>query len=58
VTLTDENVVGMASKEWPDASPAAVASIQPLKGVHLVGSAAGLSGLAAIVAADAAADFY
>jgi oxygen-dependent protoporphyrinogen oxidase len=57
VTLTDENVVGMASTEWPDASPASVASTEPLKGVYLVGSAAGLSGLAAIVAADAAADF-
>jgi protoporphyrinogen/coproporphyrinogen III oxidase len=57
VTLTDENVVGIASTEWPDASPASVASVQPLKGVYLVGSAAGLSGLAAIVAADAAADF-
>jgi oxygen-dependent protoporphyrinogen oxidase len=57
VTLTDENVVGIASREWPDASPAAVASVEPLKGVYLVGSAAGLSGLAAIVAADAAADF-
>jgi oxygen-dependent protoporphyrinogen oxidase len=57
VTLTGEDVVGMASREWPDASPAAVASLEPLKGVHLVGSAAGLSGLAAIVAADAASDF-
>jgi hypothetical protein len=28
-----------------------------MKGVHLVGSAAGLSGLAAMVAADAASDF-
>lgn len=57
VTLTDENVVGIASTEWPDASPASVTSLQPLKGVYLVGSAAGLSGLAAIVVADAAADF-
>ncbi|NYI42296.1 protoporphyrinogen/coproporphyrinogen oxidase [Demequina lutea] len=57
VRLTDEDVVGIASREWPDASPASVASRQPMKGVHLVGSAAGLSGLAAIVAADAASDF-
>lgn len=57
VTLRDEDVVGIASSEWPDASPASVASREPMKGVHLVGSAAGLSGLAAMVAADAASDF-
>ena len=57
VRLTDEDVVGVASSEWPDASPSSVASLQPMKGVHLVGSAAGLSGLAAIVAADEASDF-
>jgi oxygen-dependent protoporphyrinogen oxidase len=57
VRLTGEDVVGIASREWPDASPSSVVSRQPMKGVHLVGSAAGLSGLAAIVAADAASDF-
>ncbi len=57
VNLADADVAGMVSSEWPDASPASVASTQPMEGVYLVGSAAGLSGLAAIVAADAAADF-
>ena len=57
VPLSDADVVGMAVCEWPDASPASVASREPLPGVYLVGSAAGLSGLAAIVAADMAADF-
>ncbi|NTV40282.1 MAG: protoporphyrinogen oxidase, partial [Demequinaceae bacterium] len=57
VALKDEDIVGISASEWPDASPAAVASTQPMEGVHLVGSAAGLSGLAAIVAADAVADF-
>jgi len=57
VTLRDEDVVGIAASEWPDASPASVDSLEPMEGVHLVGSAAGLSGLAAIVAADAASDF-
>ena len=57
VTLTAADVVGMAVSEWPDSSPASVATREPLPGVHLVGSAAGLSGIAAIVAADAAADF-
>ncbi len=54
VGLREEQVVGIAQVEWPDASPVAVADTQPLPGLHLVGSAAGLSGLAAIVAA---ADF-
>lgn len=57
VTLTDADVVGVASSEWSDASPASVPSREPHPGVHLVGSAAGLSGLAAIVAADEAFDF-
>lgn len=57
VTLADQQVIGMVQVQWPDASPASVPDTQPLPGVHLVGSAAGLSGLAAIVAADAADDF-
>jgi oxygen-dependent protoporphyrinogen oxidase len=57
VALAQEQVVGIAQVEWPDASPASVDDTQPLPGLHLVGSAAGLSGLAAIVAADASADF-
>lgn len=55
--LTDDQVLGIAQNEWPDASPYAVENTQPMPGLHLVGSAAGLSGLAAIVAADAVADF-
>ncbi|MCB2412530.1 FAD-dependent oxidoreductase [Demequina sp. TTPB684] len=57
VELSAEQVAGIEQVEWPDASPAAVADRQPRPGVHLVGSAAGLSGLAAIVAADESADF-
>ncbi len=57
VALTDDHVLGIAQNEWPDASPFAVDNTEPQPGLHLVGSAAGLSGLAAIVAADAAADF-
>lgn len=57
VTLSEADVVGLSVSEWPDASPSAVASREPLPGVYLVGSAAGLSGLASIVAADVAADF-
>lgn len=57
VSLTEEQVLGMAQIEWPDASPAKVEVSEPEPGLHLVGSAAGLSGLAAIVAADSVADF-
>lgn len=57
VALTQDQVLGIAQNEWPDASPFAVESTEPMPGLHLVGSAAGLSGLAAIVAADYAADF-
>ncbi len=58
VTLAEHQVIGVVQVEWPDASPASVPDTEPLPGVHLVGSAAGLSGLAAIVAADAVADFF
>jgi len=57
VALSDADVVGMAVRQWPDSSPASVVTREPLPGVHLVGSAAGLSGLAAIVAADESANF-
>lgn len=57
VELSESDVRGMAQVEWLDASPTAVANTQPLPGLHLVGSAAGLSGLAAIVTADEVADF-
>jgi oxygen-dependent protoporphyrinogen oxidase len=57
VPLSPEQLLGIDQVEWPDASPAAVADTQPLDGLHLVGSAAGLTGLAAIVASDAASDF-
>ena len=54
VDLSPESVRSRAVVEWPDASPARVADSRSLPGLELVGSAAGLSGLAAIVGAEAA----
>lgn len=57
VPLSENQVLGLAQTEWPDATPSFVADKEPSPGIRLVGSAAGLMGLAAIVAADAADDF-
>lgn len=57
VSLAQEQVLGIEQVEWPDASPDAVDDTHPLPGLHLVGSAAGVVGIAAIVAADFAVDF-
>ncbi|WP_062461673.1 protoporphyrinogen/coproporphyrinogen oxidase [Demequina soli] len=53
VALPAERVLASALVEWPDASPARVRDEHPLPGLELVGVAAGLSGLAAIVGAQA-----
>ncbi|WP_062389268.1 protoporphyrinogen/coproporphyrinogen oxidase [Demequina iriomotensis] len=52
VDLPQSRVLASTLVEWLDASPAAVADRRPLAGLELVGSAAGLSGLAAIVGAE------
>ncbi|WP_062519726.1 protoporphyrinogen/coproporphyrinogen oxidase [Demequina silvatica] len=52
VELPADRVVASALVEWPDASPARVSDARPLPGLELVGVAAGLSGLAAIVGAE------
>jgi oxygen-dependent protoporphyrinogen oxidase len=57
VDLPPESVVATTQVQWHDAAPAKVGSLNPAPGLHLVGSAAGLSGIAAIVAADAVADY-
>jgi len=57
VELTAPQVVATTQVQWHDAAPAKVGSLNPAPGLHLVGSAAGLSGIAAIVAADAVADY-
>jgi oxygen-dependent protoporphyrinogen oxidase len=57
VPLSEDQVLGLVQTEWPDASPSFVPDTEPSPGIRLVGSAAGLIGLAAIVAADAADDF-
>lgn len=54
VALRDSQVRDIVRVQWADSAPAAVEDREPVKGLHLVGSAAGLSGIAAIVAADAA----
>ncbi|WP_234988182.1 NAD(P)/FAD-dependent oxidoreductase [Demequina sp. NBRC 110056] len=53
VTLRESQLRDIARVQWHDSAPAAVADRDPVPGLHLVGSAAGLSGLAAIVADDA-----
>jgi len=57
VNIAGDQVVASSQVQWHDAAPAKVGSLNPAPGLHLVGSAAGLSGIAAIVAADAVADF-
>lgn len=52
VPLVPSQLRAARSVVWDDASPARVADRAPLPGLELVGSAAGLSGLAAIVAAE------
>ncbi|WP_296665108.1 FAD-dependent oxidoreductase [Demequina sp.] len=53
VDLAPSHLVASSLVEWPDAAPARVANRRPLEGLELVGSAAGLSGLAAIAGAEA-----
>jgi oxygen-dependent protoporphyrinogen oxidase len=57
VNIAAAQVVATSQVQWHDAAPAKVGSLNPAPGLHLVGSAAGLSGIAAIVAADAVADY-
>ena len=52
VELTAQNLRGSAARIWTDAAPTAVADLNPASGLYLVGSAAGLTGLANIAAAD------
>ncbi|MFW2512154.1 protoporphyrinogen/coproporphyrinogen oxidase [Demequina sp. SO4-13] len=54
VSLGDSQLRDIERVQWADSAPAAVEDREPMPGLHLVGSAAGLSGIAAIVAADAA----
>lgn len=53
VPLKESQVRDMERVQWADSAPVAVEDREPVPGLHLVGSAAGLSGLAAIVGADA-----
>ncbi|MDN4480034.1 protoporphyrinogen/coproporphyrinogen oxidase [Demequina muriae] len=53
VALKEAQVRDIERVQWADSAPAAVEDREPVPGLHLVGSAAGLSGIAAIVAADA-----
>ncbi len=53
VPLQESQLRDIERVQWADSAPAAVENREPAKGLHLVGSAAGLSGIAAIVAADA-----
>lgn len=52
VPLKESQVRDIKRVQWADSTPAVVKNREPVPGLHLVGSAAGLSGLAAIVAAD------
>lgn len=52
VALSAAQVRASRTVVWDDASPARVPDRSPLPGLELVGSAAGLSGLAAIVGAE------
>lgn len=52
VELAPSAVVAAATVTWLDSAPSAVSDREPRPGLHLVGSAAGLSGLAAIAATD------
>jgi oxygen-dependent protoporphyrinogen oxidase len=51
VELTAQNLRGSAARIWTDAAPTAVTDLNPASGLYLVGSAAGLTGLANIAAA-------
>ncbi|WP_084039354.1 NAD(P)/FAD-dependent oxidoreductase [Demequina sp. NBRC 110053] len=53
VSLREGQLRDIERVQWHDSAPAAVDDREPVPGLHLVGSAAGLSGLAAIVADDA-----
>ncbi|MCR6711693.1 MAG: hypothetical protein NVV57_02880 [Demequina sp.] len=52
VELTAQNLRGSAARIWTDAAPTAVTDLNPASGLYLVGSAAGLTGLANIAGAD------
>ena len=52
VELRPEQLRAVATSHWTDAAPVAVADLNPASGLYLVGSAAGLTGLANIAAAD------
>ncbi len=52
VDILPEQVRAAVQVTWPDAAPVRVDNREPVEGLHVVGSAAGLSGLAAIVAGD------
>lgn len=52
VPLAPSQLRDVAVVSWPDSSPLKGVDPHPARGLTLVGSAAGLSGLAAIVAAD------
>ncbi|MFV0633829.1 protoporphyrinogen/coproporphyrinogen oxidase [Demequina sp.] len=55
VNLRETQVREMVRVQWHDSAPAAVEDREPLPGLHLVGSAAGATGLVSIVADDARA---
>ncbi len=52
VELLPEQLRAAATNRWVDASPSAVEDLNPAEGIYLVGSAAGLTGLANIAGAD------
>jgi len=52
VELLPGQLRASATSRWTDAAPTAVADLNPASGLYLVGSAAGLTGLANIAAAD------
>jgi len=52
VELEPSALVASATVTWHDSAPSAVPDREPRPGLHLVGSAAGLTGLAAIAATD------
>ena len=56
VALTPQQVVAQSCHVWPDAAPGTPLQGLP-EGIHAVGAAAGLTGLAAIIAQAGQADF-
>lgn len=52
VELHPDQLRAAATTHWADAAPAAVDDLNPAHGLYLVGSAAGLTGLANIASAD------